>query len=105
MDYIKRYGYAVVGTGNLVLDTTKQAFQRTVSFVTETGRKDTTKAYQGLVERGEKIVGSIQRSVPVKRAGEQTKVARTQLKSAVTSVKKALGAQTEAVKASAKKVS
>src|SRR5438552_9345400 len=46
-------------------------------------------AYDDLAKRGESLRKSITRSTPAKRATEQTKVARTQVKSATTSVKKA----------------
>ncbi len=96
--------YAVLGTGQLAVEKAKGLFKRARSFV-KTQRKDSAKNYRDLVRRGERIIGSIRRSEPVKRATAQTKAAQRQAKAAATSIRKAVRADVEAVEASAKKVS
>jgi len=96
--------YAALGTGSFVIDRTKQLGSRISDYANDY-RKWVSNNYRDLVKRGEKITTSINRSASVKRAGEQTKQAQARVKGAVTSVRKALGANVEAVQTAAKKVS
>jgi hypothetical protein len=104
--------FATIGAGSLVAEKARDAAVWVRDYSTPQGfrsfwrsqRKRAGKAYAGLAIRGRKLTDGIQRSVPVKRAGEQTKVAQRQVRAAATSVRKALGANVEATRAAAKKV-
>jgi hypothetical protein len=96
--------YATIGSGSFVTERAKKLAERIGGYATDY-RKWVSSNYRDLVNRGERITKSIRTSAPVKRAASQTKTARTQVKSATTSVRKALGANVDAVQASAKKVS
>ena len=87
--------YAVVGAGDFALEKAKN--------VGNIDRKKSEKLYKDFVYRGQKLSTSIKNSRPSKRAVEQTKVARTQVKSAATSVRKAVGANVKATKSAATK--
>lgn len=76
---------------------------RVQELATET-RKRSAKEYAELAERGEKLVGTIRRSAPAKRAAEQTKAAKSKVKAASTSVAKAAHTQVEAVSSAAEKI-
>ena len=60
-------------------------------------QKRASKTYTDYSKRGEKLVTRIRKSAPSKRAVEQTKSARARIKAAATSVRKAAGANIEAV--------
>ena len=96
--------YAVLGSGQAVIDRLKGYWQAYYDFLAKR-RKQAAKDYREAAKRGEKIVTSIRRSAPVKRASEQTKTARSRVKGAATSVRKAATANVEAVQSAAKKVS
>jgi len=96
--------YAALGTGSFVADRTKRFGDRVQSYASDY-RKWVSNNYRDLVKRGQRITTSIKRSAAVNRAQEQTKQAQTRVKGAVTSVRKALGANVEAVQTAAKKVS
>jgi hypothetical protein len=96
--------YATIGTGSFVSERAKKFADRIQGYATDY-RKWVSSNYRDLVRRGERITRSIRSSAPVKRATSQTKTAQRQVKSATTSVRKALGANVDAVQASAKKVS
>ncbi len=66
---------------------------------------DLGKVYEDLAARGEKVVRSISDSAYTRRAVHQTKVARSQVKAATTSVRKAVDTATEAAREAMKKVS
>ena len=69
---------------------------KTQELVTET-RKRSVKELDQLAERGEKLVSTIKRSQPAKKATAQTKSAKSKVKAASTSVAKAVEATTDAV--------
>ena len=104
--------YASIGAGSFLAEKARDAAGWVRDYSTPEGfrtfwrsrRKRAEKAYADLAIRGRKLADGIQRSAPVKRAEEQTKVAQRQVKAASTSVRKALGANVEATKAAAKKV-
>ena len=97
--------YAALGTGSFVVDRAKKFGDRVTGYASDY-RKWVTRNYRDLVKRGERITTSIKRSAPVKRAaGADQDGPGSQVKGAVTSVRKALGANVEAVQAAAKKVS
>ena len=105
--------YATLGAGDLAVEKAKDAAEWIRYYYTPAGfrkfwttrRKRAEKTFAQLSERGRKLATSVRSSAPVKRAGEQTKTAQSQVKAAATSVRKALGANVEATKAAAKKVS
>ncbi|MBI4259907.1 MAG: hypothetical protein HY658_05020 [Actinobacteria bacterium] len=105
--------YAGLGAGQLALEKARGAADWMRDYATPSGfraywskRADrAAKTYSSLAVRGRKLARSMAKSAPAKRAGEQTKVARTQIKAAATSVRKALGANVEVGKSAAKKVS
>jgi hypothetical protein len=76
---------------------------KTKELVTE-ARKRSSKEFDVLAKRGEKLVGTIKRSQPTKAATAQAKSAKSKVKAAATSVAKAAGATTDAVVAAAEKV-
>ncbi len=96
--------YATIGTGSFATERAKKLAERIQGYATDY-RKWVSSNYRDLVRRGERITKSIRTSAPVKRAQSQTKTAQRQVKAATTSVRKALGANVEAVESAAKKVS
>jgi hypothetical protein len=106
--------FASVGAGELAFSTVREVSGKVISIVRNprelqdvTGKLsiDMTKVVGDLASRGEKLVGSVQRSPYTKRAMDQTKVARSQVKAARTSVRKAVDTTTTAAREAAKKVS
>jgi hypothetical protein len=69
-----------------------------------TRQRRIVEAYNELAERGAKLRKSIKTAPPVKRAADQTQVARRQVKAASTSLRKAVEANVEATKTAARKV-
>ena len=103
--------YAVnvaLGTGDFVVEKAKELAGNLRQFDPRTfwseRQQQLFSAYDELAKRGETLRKSITRSAPAKRAIDQTKVARTQVKAASTSVKKAFEAGAETAKTAAKKV-
>lgn len=86
-EQLKRAGYAVVGSYELVYDKAKALATK----ATKIGRKDLESVYGDLTKRGEGLIKKVSRSKPAKRAVEGGKQATRQLKGATTSVKKAVG--------------
>lgn len=70
----------------------------------EVMRTDAGKELDALVDRGRTVVGTISRSAVTTRALEQTRVARTQVKAAVTSVRRAVDTSADAAGSVAGKV-
>jgi hypothetical protein len=97
------YVYAPLGAGELLVEKTRE-----LSTKAWTGaRKQRTqllKSYQDLAKRGERLVQSISKSAHTRRAVEQAKTARSQVKSAATSIRKTADATATATKAAVKKV-
>jgi hypothetical protein len=100
MDY---YVYAPLGTGQFLFEKGKELGLKTVDVVKHR-RELARKTYRDMTERGEKLVGSVSRSAYTKRAVEQAKTARSQVKAASTSVRKAVGTTATATRQAAKKV-
>ena len=70
-----------------------------------TGRsKQVQTTYTDLAKRGEKLVKRVSKSAPAKKAVEQTRSARSRVKAAATSIRKAADADVEAVKEAASTV-
>lgn len=114
MDLRKPF-YALVGAGDAALQTGKslvtqarrvkpQEVGQRLSASADTSFKWFTKRYTKWAKRGERLTNQIGSSAPAKRAAAQTKQARSQVKAASTSIRKAVGAQGDAVKSAAKKV-
>ncbi|HYN37494.1 MAG TPA: hypothetical protein VEV82_11045 [Actinomycetota bacterium] len=95
MPKAENFVYAVVGAGDFAIEKVKNA--------SKLDRKKSEKLYKDFVKRGQKLSTSIKNSRPTKRAVEQTKVARSQVKSAATSVRKAVGTNAKATKSAAGK--
>lgn len=76
--------YAVVGAGDYAVDKARK--------LRDIDTKSATTVYKDFVKRGEKLSKKIRNSAPSKQAVAQTKTARTQVKSAATSVTKAIRA-------------
>jgi hypothetical protein len=91
----ENFVYALVGAGDFALEKVRNA--GTID------RKKSQKLYQDFVKRGQKLSTSIKNARPTKQAMEQTKVARSQMKAAATSVRKAVGANAKATRSAAGK--
>ncbi|MDQ4145618.1 MAG: hypothetical protein M3198_18115 [Actinomycetota bacterium] len=87
--------YALVGVGDFTLEKVKN--------VRNIDRRRSEKLYNDFVGRGRKLSSSIRTGRPSKRAVEQTKIARSQVKAAATSVRKAVGANVKATRSAANK--
>ena len=120
--------YAVVGAGDLAVENLKELpgqaselLPKTKAFVAEfPGRVLALPAvvktlptefagkafetYGDLVERGQKLVGSIRRSAPTQQAEAQIKTAKSQAKAAATSATKAAKATAKAVDSAVEKI-
>lgn len=114
MDYRKPF-YALIGAGDAAVESGKallgkarrvqpEKVRQSLSSSADTSRKWVTKRYASWAKRGERLATQAGNSPTAKRAAAQTKQARSQVKAATTSVRKAVGAQTEAAKSAAKKV-
>jgi hypothetical protein len=106
--------FASVGAGDLVYSAVRDMSGKVVTIarapheaqdLAEKLSEDVLKAVEGLAARGEKLVGSIRGSAYTSRAAHQTKVARSQVKAATTSVRKAVDTTTAAAREAVKKVS
>jgi hypothetical protein len=97
-----------LGTGDLVVQKTRTLAAELKGFDARKfwskRQERMAKAYDGLAERGEALRRSVRGAPPVKRAADQTRVTRRQVKAATTSLKKAVEANVQATKAAAKKV-
>jgi hypothetical protein len=114
MDFRKPF-YALIGAGDAAVESGKALWNRArgvqpekvrqrISASADTSRRWVTKRYASWAKRGERLSTQVSNSAPAKRAAAQTKQARSQVKAAATSVRKAVGAQTDAAKSAAKKV-
>jgi multidrug efflux pump subunit AcrA (membrane-fusion protein) len=91
MDQRMKAPYALLGTGELVIEKAAELYGRASSFGRQARRTDMSDVYEGLAHRGEALVKRIQRSKTAKRAVEGTRQATRQFKGAVTSLRKAVG--------------
>lgn len=101
LDY---YVFAPLGAGQLAVEKTKEFAGKAVK-AAGTQRRTFVKQYTQLAQRGEKLVSSVRKSAYTRRAADQMKTARRQVKGAATSIRKAAGSTATASKAAAKKVS
>ena len=97
------YVYAPLGAGELVIEKSRELSKKAWTRAMR-DRKQLLKGYRGLARRGEKLVASVRTSAYTRRAVGQAKTARSQVKSAVTSVRKTGDATATATKAAVKKV-
>lgn len=88
--------YAVIGAGDLTVEKVRGLRELT-------DRKQTEKVYKDFVKRGRTISTRIKNSAPTKNAVAQTKTARSQVKAAATSVRKAVKADVRATTSAATK--
>jgi HPt (histidine-containing phosphotransfer) domain-containing protein len=99
--------YALAGVGDLAVENIKELPTQVVAGATNlvtTLPSKMTETYGELVERGQKLVGSIRRSSATQQAEAQIKVAKSQAKAATTSATKAVKATAKAVDKAAEKV-
>ncbi len=85
MDQVKKAFHAVVGSGDFLMEKSRE--------LTAAARHTSARTYKDLAGRGEKVVNRVQRAKPARRAAEGTKQAKSQLKGAYTSLRKAVGAE------------
>ena len=90
--------YAVVGVGDFAIEKA-----RSVAKITD--REATQKVVDDFIKRGRTLSRRVTTAAPTKRAIEQTKTARTQIKAATTSVTKAIRLDAIAARSAATKVS
>lgn len=88
MEQLKKLGFAVVGAGELAVQSAKDFGSQAQSFAGKS-RRQAVAQYKGLSRRGERIVSKVRRSGPAQQAINGTKQARKQLKGAVTGLRKA----------------
>ena len=88
--------YAVIGAGDLTIE--KVAGLRDLA-----DRKRSQKLYKDFVKRGRTLSNRIKNSAPTKTAVAQTKTARSQVRAAATSVRKAVKADVRATTTAATK--
>ncbi|MFP5351319.1 MAG: hypothetical protein ACLGIB_01990 [Actinomycetota bacterium] len=88
--------YAAIGAGDLAVEKVRGLRELT-------DRKQTEKVYKDFVKRGRTISTRIKNSAPTKNAVAQTKSARSQVKAAATSVRKAVKADVRATTSAATK--
>jgi hypothetical protein len=96
------YVYAPLGAGDLVIEKSRQ-LSKTVWIRALKERKQLLKGYRNLARRGEKLVAGVRTSAYTRRAVGQARTARSQVASAVTSIRKTGGATATAGKAAANK--
>jgi hypothetical protein len=105
---------ASIGAGELAVSTARTASEKVVEMtrnpmgmqaVADAFATDVTRVIGDLAIRGEKLVSGIQDSAYTKRAMGQTKIARSQVKAAGTSIRKAVDTATVAAREAVKKVS
>lgn len=70
----------------------------------ETARAEAATEFDALASRGRTVVTSISNAAATKRAFDQTRIAQTQLKGAITSVRRAVEQAADAVETAAGKV-
>ena len=91
----ENFVYALVGVGDFAIEKVKN--------LSTLDRARSEKLYDDFVKRGRKLSTSIKNARPSKQAAEQTKVARSQVKAAATSIRKAVGANVKASRSAATK--
>ena len=97
------YVYAPLGAGEVLVEKSRELSMKAWTEALKQ-RKQFLKSYRELAKRGERLVTSVRKSTHARRAVGQAKTARTQVKSAVTGVRKTADASATATKAAAKKV-
>jgi hypothetical protein len=94
---------AALGASQLVIEAGRRVSGDVVTYA-QGGRSSIDGTFRGLVERGARLEHSIRSSATTKRAVDQTKVARSRVKAATTSVRKAVSSSAQASKAAAGKL-
>jgi hypothetical protein len=99
---------AAIGASDLVVEKAKTFAGGLKEFDVKTAwaryQEELTKNFEELAVRGAHLRKGIKDSAPAKRAAAQTSQAKRQVKSAATSIRKAVTANAEATKTAAKKV-
>ena len=93
----QEFVYALVGVGDLALEKA-----RNVTKIAD--RSASGEVYNDFVKRGRTLSRRVSSAAPTKRALEQTKTARAQVKAAGTSVAKAVRLDAKAARSAAAKV-
>jgi hypothetical protein len=97
------YLYVPLGAGQLLVEKTKSLSGKAFS-IAKNRRKNVFRTYQDLANRGHKVAKSIRSSAATRQAMGQAKTARSRVRAAATSVRKAAGDTATATKVAAKKV-
>lgn len=103
--YVRHLG-EVAGTARAQMPSLRdpRQFASDLSETVERARSAAGDEVATLTRRGREVVEGIERSRPLRRAGERTRTARTQAKAAATSTRRAASAQAEAVEAAADRI-
>lgn len=98
--------YAYLGAGQVAFEKTREVSGKVVSALRNPQDLtiDLGKVYGDLSARGQEVAQSIRTSAYTRRAMDQTKLARSQIKAATTSVRKAVDTASVAAREAAKKV-
>jgi hypothetical protein len=94
MNQFTKIAYAVVGAGDLAAEKARGMMERAWALPKE-GPKDAEAMYEDLAKRGEHTYKKVSRSKQAERAKTHSKVAARQFKGAITSLRKAVGAEPE----------
>lgn len=94
MNQLRKIAYAMVGAGDLAAERARGMVERARALPKE-GPKDAEAVYEDLATRGENTYKKVVRSKRAERARTQTKLAARQFKGAMTSLRKAVGAEPE----------
>jgi hypothetical protein len=97
------YIYAPLGAGDLVIEKSRELSRKAWTRALRE-RKQLLDGYRDLARRGEKLVASVRKAAYTRRAVGQAKTARSQVRSAVTGIRKTGDATATATKAAVKKV-
>ena len=96
------YWYVPLGAGQLLVEKAR-ALSGDWRSVAREGLGLLSRTVDSLAERGERLAGSIKRSAPTRRAVDRTRVARSRVKAAATSLRRAAWATAEATRDAAGK--
>lgn len=96
MEQARKTFLAALGSGEIASEQSRKLFKDIVALATS--RKELAKAFDGLANRGERLVKQVRRSKQAERAVSGAKQATRQIKGAYTSIRKAFGAEQQQVR-------
>jgi hypothetical protein len=102
--------YAALGLGDAAVAAAKglpaqlERLRKEAPKAVGTARGQAEKEFDAYAKRGRNMLQSVRTNAATKRALEQSKVARTQVKAATTSVRRAFGQSVEAAETAAQKI-